>query len=78
MGIDKSHETQAPEQIPLEEDKVYTPLEDLQRAEGVGPFKRENITSGSLPRGIRYIGYFLIAGIVLMTLIGLIMNFFMH
>lgn len=73
----KVHETQSTEEYnPNESDKVYTPLEDIQRIEGGTIYKRQNVRFGSLPKGIRYIGYFMVGFLAVSGIIGIILSFF--
>ncbi|WP_442599660.1 hypothetical protein [Neobacillus sp. D3-1R] len=73
----KIHETQSSESYKnVEEDKLYTPIEDYQRIEAGGVYKKNHIKLSTLPKGIRYIGYVLIGFTVITTIIGIIMTIF--
>jgi hypothetical protein len=53
---------------------VYSPIEDLQRIEGSGAYKNADLNS--MPKGIRYIGYFMIGFLTLFLLAAIIINLF--
>ncbi|MDF2904593.1 MAG: hypothetical protein K0S25_2231 [Bacillus sp. (in: firmicutes)] len=74
--IKQTHESQSTEEFHnLEEDKLFTPIEDLQRIEAGGVYKKENLNLSTLPKGIRYIGYTIIGFTVLTVILVLILNF---
>jgi hypothetical protein len=70
------HETQPPEDNRLQDDEIYTPVEDLQKIEAGGTYKRKNLKMDTLPLGIRLIGYCIIFFIIVTTVLGLFMSFF--
>lgn len=71
-----THETQSTEQFyNREEDKLFTPIEDLQKIEAGGVYKR-NVNFNTLPKGIKIIGYFLIGFFIVTGLIGIIISIF--
>ncbi|PEJ57287.1 hypothetical protein CN692_14140 [Bacillus sp. AFS002410] len=71
----KIYETQKPEsKVMVDDDKIFSPIEDLQKMQGVIPFKRNSLELGKQPRAIRFIGYFFIGFIVISTLVLLIAN----
>lgn len=75
--MDKIHETQPVDNYKnVEEDQLYTPLEDLQRIEAGGVFKKNNLNLSTLPKGIRYIGYIIIGFTVITSILGIILNLF--
>lgn len=72
----KTHETQSTNsKVIVDDDKIYSPIEDLQKLEGVSPLKRNSLDLDTLPKGIRFIGYFFIAFVVISTLVVLVINF---
>ncbi|RDI47990.1 hypothetical protein [Falsibacillus pallidus] len=71
----ETHETtHTQEQVQSEDNKIYTPLEDLLRAEGNPPKDYSKV--GSLPKGIRLIGYILIGGMAILTLAAMVVSLF--
>ncbi|MGG0175960.1 hypothetical protein [Gottfriedia acidiceleris] len=73
----RSHETEISDgKVNLEEHRIYSPIEDLQKIEGVSPLKRNSLDLDNKPKGIRFIGYFIIGFIVVSTLFVLIANLF--
>ena len=73
----KIHESQSTAKFYNEEDdKLYTPIENLQRIEGGGVYKRNNLNLNSLPKGIRIIGYSIIGFTIITGMIGLILSLF--
>jgi hypothetical protein len=69
------HETQPDEEYRRSDDEIYTPVEDLQRIEAGGIYKRENLKLSTLPLGIRIIGYFIIGFIAITSFLGIIFSF---
>lgn len=59
-----------------EEDKLYTPIENLQKIEGGGALNRDSLDLDTLPKGIRWIGYVIIGFFVLTILFGIIATLF--
>lgn len=75
--MEKIHETQPTETIHNpESDQLYTPIENLQRIEGGGVYKRNSLKLKTLPKGIRYIGYFIIGFAASSIIFIIIMNMF--
>ena len=73
----RTHETESTENnVYVDEHKVYSPTEDLQKIEGVSPLYRNSLDLSRKPKPIRLIGYFFIAFIVISTLVVLIANLF--
>ncbi len=72
----KIHETQSTIQDVNEEDKIYSPIENLQNIESGGPLNKKGLDLDSQPKGIRYIGYFIIASVVITFLFALIIGLF--
>lgn len=71
----KRHETEPSDAFKeIDDEKLYTPIEDLQKITAGGVYKRNSFKLNSLPKGIRYIGYFIIAFSILTFLIAIIMN----
>ena len=59
-----------------EEDKLYTPIEDLQKIEGGGVLNRDSLNLDTLPKGIRWIGYVIIGFSFLTVIFGIIAALF--
>ncbi|CAH0344988.1 hypothetical protein [Bacillus sp. CECT 9360] len=64
-----THETQSTEEYVYEEGKIYSPIEDLQRIESGGAYNKDSLDISKQPKGIRYIGYFIIGFIVITFLL---------
>jgi hypothetical protein len=72
----KVHESQSTETFnDTEVDQLYTPLDDLQKIEAGGVYKRNNLNLKTLPKGIRWIGYFIIGFILITSIIGFALSF---
>ncbi|MFC0189996.1 hypothetical protein ACFFJY_17005 [Fictibacillus aquaticus] len=71
------HSTQVPStQNQSDEGKIYSPIEDLQRAEGIPPLNRENLNRISgLPKPIKITGYVLFGLLFLGTAAAVILSF---
>lgn len=68
------HETQ-PEPLSSQEDSViHEDLLPIQRIEGGGPPKRVDFST--LPKPIRYFGYFLVAAAVIMAVMAAVVSLF--
>ena len=75
--MNKKHETEnSDEKVYMDEHKIYSPIEDLQKIEGVSPLKRNSFDLDKKPKAIRFIGYLIISFIVLSALVILIANVF--
>jgi len=75
----KTHETQSMEnRVNIDECKVYSPIKDLQKIEGIGPLNRKHLDLRIFPKGIRIIGYFIITFLVISALFILIANFILN
>lgn len=77
IRIKKIHETQSDNQLnkDVNDERIYTPIEDLQKIESGGVFKRNSYDTSKFPKGIRYVGYFLFGGLFLMVLVGITISF---
>jgi hypothetical protein len=74
--LKKLHETQPPKApIHLEEDQVYSPIEDLQNITG-GSYKNGLPPLSHMPKEIRFIGYFIIGFSVIVGLFAIVVNLF--
>jgi hypothetical protein len=74
--LKRLHETQpTKDPIHLEEDQVYSPIEDLQNITG-GSYKNGLPQLSHMPKGIRFIGYFIIGFFVIVGLFAIIINLF--
>ncbi|GGI11731.1 hypothetical protein [Gottfriedia solisilvae] len=72
----KTHETESTDsKVNVDDHEIYSPIEDLQRIEGVGPLKRNSLDLDKQPKAIKFIGYFFIAFVLISTLFFLIANF---
>lgn len=66
MGeIKKIHETQTTYTNADKEGKIYSKIEDLQNIESGGPLNKEGLDLDSQPKGIKYIGYFIVGSVVI-------------
>ncbi|MGG3468692.1 hypothetical protein ABES02_14580 [Neobacillus pocheonensis] len=75
--MEKTHESQPSEEFKhTEDDKLYTPIEDLQKITAGGVYRRNSLKISSLPKGIRYIGYFIIGSCILTFVVAVILNIF--
>ncbi|MGG1676053.1 hypothetical protein ACIFOT_09940 [Neobacillus sp. NRS-1170] len=75
--MEKKHETQPSEAFKeIDDDKLYTPIEDLQKITAGGVYKRNSFKLSSLPKGIRYIGYFMMGFCILTFVIAIVLNLF--
>jgi hypothetical protein len=73
----RSHETEITDgKVYVEEHKIYSPIEDLQKIEGVSPLQRNSLDLENKPKAIRFIGYFIIVFIVVSILFVIIANLF--
>ena len=63
--IKKIHETQTTNKNVNGENKIYSPIEDLQNIESGGPLNKEGLDLDSQPKGIKYIGYFIVGSVVI-------------
>ncbi len=73
----KTHETEISDgNIYLDDHKIYSPIEDLQKIDGMSPLNRTSLELENKPKAIRFIGYFIITFIILSTLLVLIANLF--
>lgn len=73
----RTHETEISDsKTYLDDHKIYSPIEDLQKIEGISPLNRTSLELENKPKAIRFIGYFIIAFIVLSTLLVLIANLY--
>ena len=59
----------------VDDQEIYSPIEDLQRIEGVGPLKRNSLDLDKQPKAIKFIGYFFIAFVLISIFFVLIANF---
>lgn len=73
----KTHETQRDEELYNDDDDIYSPIEDLQRIENGGSFKRSSGNLEGQPVGIRIIGYVMIGFTMLMILSVIVLNVFL-
>jgi len=72
----KTHETESTDiKVNVDDQEIFSPIEDLQRIEGVGPLKRNSLDLDKQPKAIRLIGYFFIAFVLISSLFVLIANF---
>lgn len=72
-----THETESAESKAYVDDhNVFSPIEDLQKIEGVTPLKKNSYDLNNKPKAIRFIGYFIIAFFVISALILFIANVF--
>ncbi len=76
IRIKETHETQSTEQYKsdVNDEKLYTPIEDLQRIEAGGVYNRNSFDTSKFPKRIRYLGYFLFGSFVLMLIAGIIIG----
>lgn len=60
IRIKETHETQSTKQFKTDvnDEKLYTPIEDLQRIEAGGVYNRNSFDTSKFPKRIRYLGYF--------------------
>lgn len=73
----RTHETEISDgKVNMEEQKIYSPIEDLQKLEGVSPLNRNSLDLENKPKAIKMIGYFIIAFIVVSTIFVIIANLF--
>lgn len=77
IKIKKTHETQSTEKFSTDvnDQELYTPIENLQKIEAGGVYKRDSFNVSRFPKGIRYLSYFLIGAMVLMFVGGMIIGF---
>ncbi|MGE7216715.1 hypothetical protein ACQKJC_09460 [Priestia koreensis] len=69
-------ETKSTAELDLKATPTSSPIEEYQRIASGGPLNKERIKDiGSLPKGIRYLGYFLIGSLGAMMIIGGLLNF---
>ncbi|MEH7454384.1 hypothetical protein [Gottfriedia acidiceleris] len=69
----RTHETEISDgKVYIDEHKIYSPIEDLQKIEGFSPLKRNSLDLENKPKAIKIIGDFIFAFIVISTLIVLI------
>jgi hypothetical protein len=74
--LKKLYETQPPKDpIHLEEDQVFSPIEDLQNITG-GRFKNGLPQLSHMPKGIRFIGYFIIGFSVIVGFFAIVVKLF--
>ncbi|MGG0177457.1 hypothetical protein [Gottfriedia acidiceleris] len=74
--MERTHESETTQsKVYMDDQKVFSPIEDLQKMEGVIPLKRKSFEFGKKPKLIRYLGYFFITFIVLTMLFGLVASF---
>lgn len=75
--MEKTHETQSTEELnTVDDDKLYTPIEDWQKITAGGNFKRDSFNLTGFPKGIRFIGYFFIGFSMLSFVIMMILSIF--
>lgn len=75
LVVKKIHETQSTEEFhDVEKEKIYTPIEDLQRITAGGVFKRNHLKAKTLPKGIKWIGYLLAGFIVVSGVLIFVLN----
>ncbi|WP_223589272.1 hypothetical protein [Neobacillus bataviensis] len=75
--MEKTHETQSSEAYKeIDDNKLYTPIEDLQKITAGGVYKRNSLKLKSLPKGIRYIGYFIMGFCILTFVIAIVLKVF--
>ncbi|MDP4083342.1 MAG: hypothetical protein Q8934_01875 [Bacillota bacterium] len=73
----KTHETQTTKiHHQTNDDELYSPIEDLQKITLGGIPKKSSFQLSTLPKGIRYIGYFIIGFSVITTVLGILLSFF--
>jgi len=63
--IKKIHETQTRNTNANGQNRIYSPIEDLQNIESGGPLNKESLDLESQPKGIKYIGYFIVGSVVI-------------
>jgi hypothetical protein len=74
--LKKLHESQSTKDPNhFEEDQIYSPIEDLQKIEG-GNYKNGIPKLSKMPKGIRFIGYFIIGFFVVTGIFAIVMNLF--
>ncbi|MDN3018307.1 hypothetical protein PH210_19190 [Paenibacillus sp. BSR1-1] len=75
--MEKTHETQSSEALKeINDNKLYTPIEELQKITAGGVYKRKSFKLSSMPKGIRYIGYAIIGFCILTFVIAIVLNLF--
>lgn len=67
--IKKTHETQSEDSNVHDETKIYSPIENLQKIENGGAYNKKSLDLDSQPKGIRYIGYFIVGFIAITFLL---------
>ncbi|AOL33281.1 hypothetical protein BGM21_01275 [Geobacillus thermoleovorans] len=78
MNIKDIHETQSMEKpYNTENDEIFSSIEDLQNIVSGGKLKRNSFNFKTSPKWVKYLGYFVVASIILIPLILLILNLFM-
>ncbi|MGE8205541.1 hypothetical protein ACQKP0_13355 [Heyndrickxia sp. NPDC080065] len=75
MKTNKFHETQTEDDQHVDDEKLFSPLEDLQRIEGLVP-KRNSFQLSTLPKGIQIIGYMMFGCMFMLVLVVIFINIF--
>ena len=71
---EERHETQRTEEIQQMDDRVFSPVEELDRIAAGGAMKREALDWRGFPRWIRYVGYIAFAFFVIVPLMAWLWN----
>lgn len=71
----KTHETEPIKEQHFDEKKIYSPIENIQKIEGV-EIKTDSYQISTFPKGIRIIGYFMFGFIFVLLLLVIVINFF--
>lgn len=73
----RTHETESAEsKAYIDDQNIFSPIEDLQKIEGVSPLNKNSYDLNNKPKAIRFIGYFMITFFVISAIIILIANLF--